>query len=45
MTWPDRYRNVHGSVAYDAALTETFWGIYQLLGKLTPTAYLLRRRP
>lgn len=26
----------------DAALTEAFWGVYQLLGKLLPSVYLLK---
>lgn len=42
MTWPDRYRQTHGDAAYDAALTEAFWGVYQLLGKLLPSVYLLK---
>lgn len=44
MTWPDVYRAEHGDLAYRTALTEALWGVYQLLGKLSPVAYLLRRR-
>lgn len=44
MTWPDVYRAEHGDLAYRTALTEALWGAYQLLGKLSPVVYLLRRR-
>ena len=43
MTWPDVYRAKHGDLAYRTALTEALWGVYQLLEKLSPVAYLLRR--
>lgn len=45
MTWPEIYRAEHGDVAYRTALTEALWGVYQLLGKLSPVVYLLRRLP
>lgn len=45
MSWPDVYRAEHGDLAYRAALAEALWGVYQLLGKLSPIAYLLWRRP
>jgi ubiquinone/menaquinone biosynthesis C-methylase UbiE len=45
MTWPDMYRTGHGDLAYRTALTEALWGVYQLLGKLSPVVYLLRRSP
>ena len=44
LTWPERYRPIHGDTAYRAALTEALWGAYQLLGKIDLTAYLLRKR-
>lgn len=44
MTWPDRYRDIHGDTAYRAALTEAFWGVYQLLGKINLMAYLIKRK-
>lgn len=43
MTWPETYRRGHGDLAYRTALTEALWGVYQLLGKLSPIVYLLRR--
>lgn len=42
MTWPDTYRTEHSDLAYRTALTEALWGVYQLLGKLSPVVYLLR---
>lgn len=42
-TWPEAYRPAHGDLAYRTALTEALWGVYQLLGKLSPIVYLLRR--
>ena len=44
MTWPDAYSDRHGDVARRSALTEALWGVYQLLGKLSPVVHLLRRR-
>lgn len=43
MTWPDTYCTVHGDLACRTALTEALWGVYQLLGKLSPVVWLLRR--
>jgi predicted TPR repeat methyltransferase len=43
MTWPDAYRPVRGDLAYRTALTEALWGVYQLIGKLSPVVWLLRR--
>ena len=31
-----------GDAAYDAALADCLWGVYQMIGKLCPTAYVLR---
>ena len=32
-----------GEKAYEFALADQSWGVYQTIGKLCPTAYLLRR--
>jgi hypothetical protein len=34
----------HGGARVEAVRGDLFWGIYQLLGKLCPTMYVLRRR-
>ena len=33
-----------GETAYEFALADQLWGIYQMIGKLCPTAYVLRLR-
>lgn len=45
MTRPETYRAEHGDLAYRTALAEALWGVYQLLGKLSPVVYLLRSLP
>jgi len=37
-------RKVIGAKAYEFTLADQLWGIYQMIGKLRPTIYLLRRR-
>src|SRR5438045_8752842 len=32
-----------GDAAYEAALADCLWGVYQMIGKLCPTIYVLRR--
>lgn len=32
-----------GATAYEFAMADQLWGVYQLIGKLCPTIYLLRR--
>lgn len=34
----------YGRASYEAALWGSIWGVYQLLGKLCPTVYVLARR-
>ena len=34
----------YGRASYEAALGGSIWGVYQLLGKLCPTSYLLERQ-
>ena len=34
----------HGRNVYEAAYAGELWGIYQLLGKLCPMVYRLRKR-
>jgi sarcosine/dimethylglycine N-methyltransferase len=34
----------YGRASYEAALGGSIWGVYQLLGKLCPTVYVLARR-
>jgi ubiquinone/menaquinone biosynthesis C-methylase UbiE len=34
----------YGRASYEAALAGSIWGVYQLLGKLCPTVYVLARR-
>jgi SAM-dependent methyltransferase len=40
---PDHYRSLVGDRAYEVELANCLYGIYQLLGKLTATIYVLRR--
>lgn len=37
------YENRFGADAYEAMLTDSLWGIYQMIGKLNPRIYLLSR--
>ena len=32
-----------GGDAYEAMLTDSLWGVYQMIGKLNPRLYLLSR--
>ena len=32
-----------GDAAYEFAMADQLWGIYQMIGKLVPTMYVLRR--
>jgi SAM-dependent methyltransferase len=36
-------RTALGDRAYEFALADQLWGVYQMIGKLCPTAYILRR--
>jgi SAM-dependent methyltransferase len=36
-------RKALGATAYEFALADQLWGVYQMIGKLCPTAYILRR--
>lgn len=37
------YENRFGTNAYEAMLTDSLWGIYQMIGKLNPRIYVLSR--
>lgn len=43
----DRERLMHelGPVNYEVELANCHWGVYQMLGKLCPTVYVLRKQP
>jgi SAM-dependent methyltransferase len=38
-----RYESRFGAAAYEAVLTNSLWGVYQLIGKLSPRIYVLTR--
>jgi len=38
---PDRYRSKMGSTDYEVELGDALWGIYQMIGKLSPRVYVL----
>ena len=40
---PDRYVAKFGEVAYGVMLTDCLWGVYQMIGKLSPRSYVLQR--
>ncbi len=40
---PDRFVAEFGQRAYDVKLGDCLWHIYQIIGKLSPSVYLLRR--
>ena len=40
---PERYIAAYGDVAYGVMLSNCLWGVYQMIGKLSPRAYVLRR--
>lgn len=37
------YENRFGTQAYEAMLTDSLWGVYQMIGKLNPGVYVLLR--
>jgi len=37
------YRERFGADAYEAMLANCLWGVYQMIGKLNPRVYVLRR--
>jgi SAM-dependent methyltransferase len=37
------YEERFGTVAYEAMLTDSLWGVYQMIGKLNPRVYVLSR--
>jgi hypothetical protein len=39
----DTLRSELGDVAFEAALADCLWAVYQMIGKLCPTIYVLRR--
>lgn len=39
----DAYIAALGRTVYEVELANCFWGVYQMLGKLCPTCYILRR--
>jgi ubiquinone/menaquinone biosynthesis C-methylase UbiE len=40
----ERFRDELGSVNYEVELADSLWGVYQMIGKLSPRVYVLRRR-
>lgn len=40
---PDAFIGRFGQAAYDVELADSLWGVYQMIGKLRPRAYVLRR--
>ncbi len=41
----ERLRAELGPVTYEVELADSLWGVYQMIGKLSPRVYVLRRRP
>lgn len=39
---PERFKATLGEVAYAGELANCLWGIYQMIGKLSPVIYVLR---
>jgi SAM-dependent methyltransferase len=39
---PERFRAALGEADYDAELANCLWGVYQMIGKLSPAVYVLR---
>ena len=39
---PDRYRSAMGADEYRIELANCLWGVYQMIGKLSPAIYVLR---
>jgi ubiquinone/menaquinone biosynthesis C-methylase UbiE len=39
---PDRYRAALGNADYAIELADSLWGVYQMIGKLSPAIYVLR---
>lgn len=42
---PDAFIGRFGQATYDVELANSLWGVYQMIGKLSPRVYLLRRPP
>jgi ubiquinone/menaquinone biosynthesis C-methylase UbiE len=42
LTWPEYFIEKYGQKTYHIALAEAHWGVYQMLGKLSPTIYVLQ---
>jgi SAM-dependent methyltransferase len=42
---PERYRAQFGHTAYDFMLGDCLWGVYRMIGKLSPRIYLLSIAP
>ncbi|MBV8526939.1 MAG: methyltransferase domain-containing protein [Candidatus Dormibacteraeota bacterium] len=42
-TWPERFVEKYGERTYAILLAECLYGVYQLLGKLQPTIYILSK--
>jgi ubiquinone/menaquinone biosynthesis C-methylase UbiE len=40
---PDHYVQALGRASYEAELADSLWGVFQMIGKLSPRVYLLRR--
>jgi SAM-dependent methyltransferase len=42
---PSRFIDEFGATAYEFELANCLWGVYQMIGKLSPRVYLLARQP
>jgi len=40
----ERFRGLLGDVDYRVAVADRLWGVYQMIGKLSPRVYVLRSR-
>jgi hypothetical protein len=43
MPTPPRMRTAEEDDAWEAMLTDSLWGVYQMIGKLNPRLYVLTR--
>jgi SAM-dependent methyltransferase len=41
----ERFRELLGDVDYRVSVADRLWGVYQMIGKLSPRVYVLRPRP
>jgi hypothetical protein len=41
----ERFRGELGLVTYEVELADSLWGVYQMIGKLSPRVYVLSPRP